>query len=275
MLQEFIDPWFRYLYLDFSPLERADIAWSDFEALTKYPSHNWVYDRALLAEMLGQKVFRTPESLPDEFFVKPRVNLWGMGERALKNEIWDPEQNDMVGFPLYEGEHLSFDIWADTVVCFKGHKRRGYGFSHWERVARQPPRGVQDLRGLLGGYRGVLNVETIGGMVIEAHLRPSLQFASGTNFLGHVLRGEKLKGGAWFSHVVHVQEDFRPKIPPGLRVPEGAELVCCWDQGHWLGSEAQPEGSYVLAFINGEDLSKLEKFGKILSRRVLRRKTEK
>jgi hypothetical protein len=117
-------------------------------------------------------------------FSKPIYNLKGMGvggrvirsheeyEKALTpGHMW---------MPLLEGEHMSTDVavedgravwWRHTcgVVAHEGT------FDYWTVTAAPRPSLEMSLGAWLAknlhGYTGMVNIETIGGAIIEAHLR--------------------------------------------------------------------------------------------------------
>ena len=76
------------------------------------------------------------------------------------------------------GEQISFDIIILKGIiqfhtAFLGHKHETLGkFTMWESIDRKLPKIIQSLvNEYFAAYSGCLNVETIGGKIIEAHLR--------------------------------------------------------------------------------------------------------
>lgn len=279
-----LDPWDFNYFDTFTEEESSKIAWSDHEAVIKYPEHCWIYDKALLARELGQEYFTTRPEVLEDMFVRPRVNLWGMGEdaRVIRAKEKIPEIHDPVWTPIYLGSHLSFDILMEDGsphghVCFEGVKAGVGVFSHWIRRNKGIPESVRVLIDLLPNYTGILNVEIIDGFVIEAHLRGSLQFKDISSGLFETAVGRQSELDPFrqaYSYVVKVTENCRPLIEnkPSLP-PNVTSYSCVWDCGGWLSDQAQPENSYVIFFVNGFSLSECQKFGKlILQRTKLRRR---
>jgi hypothetical protein len=102
--------------------------------------------------------------------------------------------------PLLVGEHVSTDVavvdgeptwWRHTT----GAAREGGTFDHWSILAEPRP-AVEAycgdwLRRHLRGYTGLANLETIGGTIIECHLRFADQWVD-------------LYGAGWLESVVEL-----------------------------------------------------------------------
>ncbi|MSO53809.1 MAG: hypothetical protein EXQ90_01550 [Rhodospirillales bacterium] len=129
-------------------------------------------------------------TMPARFptFVKPIYNLLGMSigahtVKSLRDLVYAPGHMWMTRLV---GEQLSTDCaivegriaWAASTRGFPIDNGR---FSHWEMLPRPPARLLARLatwsRKHLRDYVGVVNFETIGGAIIECHLRMSVEFA--------------------------------------------------------------------------------------------------
>jgi hypothetical protein len=180
-----VDPW-RHQYFEtvecpanvFIPTEDSDAwAWN--------PDHRWVYDKLTIATRQGLEAAPhgvAPTSFP--VFSKPIYNLKGMGvgSRTLHSPA-DYEAAYRPGhmwMPLLEGDHISSDAAVvDGVPCWWRHAR-GFpaedgAFDYWE-VASGQETMIEEWAGgwcrrHLAGYTGMVNLETIGGKIIEVHLR--------------------------------------------------------------------------------------------------------
>lgn len=150
-----------------------------------YPDHHWVYNKLDIALSQGLPCSplggRGPASYP--VFIKPVYNFFGMGSGTHVAD--DQKAFEACKVPgcfwveYLRGEHLSHDIIMQDGrpvfrLTFKGHPLSGRRFDYWETV--ETPEGVIDyLYDWIGrhmqGYTGCLNLETIGGRIIEAHLR--------------------------------------------------------------------------------------------------------
>lgn len=151
-----------------------DEAW-----LRAEPQDRYVYDRLLLASMLGYVCgpAGVPVPRPGTYMVKPITNILGMGVGATVRHLERSTDDLAAGYfwmEMFYGEHLSIDVYDGTVGCVYQGISDGRGrFLAWVRLPNireeQVPAFVWDL----SKKYGAVNYETIGGRVIEAHLRPS------------------------------------------------------------------------------------------------------
>jgi hypothetical protein len=177
------DPW-RLQY--FGRVETAvNIPTEDADAWNWYPVHRWVYDK--LAVALSQSLDAGPHGTPPPYypvFSKPIINLKGMGvgSRVLGSAA-EYDKYYAAGHmwvTLLEGRHVSSDVavvngeprWWRHVT---GKPTREGAFDYWW-IQAQPDVEIEAtcgkwVREHLTGYTGMLNLETIGGTIIEAHLR--------------------------------------------------------------------------------------------------------
>jgi hypothetical protein len=179
------DPW-REQYFERVPCPPGVIVPTDDpESWRLFPKHRWIFNKLLICATQGLK--HGPHGVPPSrypVFSKPIYNLKGMGvggrvirsheeyEKALTpGHMW---------MPLLEGEHVSTDAavedgravwWRHTcgVVAHEGT------FDYW-KVNAAPRSPLEISLGVwldehLHGYTGMVNIETIGGAIIEAHLR--------------------------------------------------------------------------------------------------------
>lgn len=177
------DPW-RLQY--FARVRTSvNIPTEDPDAWQWYPAHRWVYDK--LAVALSQNLDAGPHGTPPPrypVFSKPIINLKGMG--AGSRVLHSPAEYEKFYSPghmwvtLLEGRHVSSDVavvdgeprWWRHVT---GKPAGGGTFDYWW-IHAEPDRHIeahcgQWIRRHLIGYTGMLNLETIGGCIIEAHLR--------------------------------------------------------------------------------------------------------
>src|ERR1700728_5289611 len=182
------DPW-RLQY--FTRVETAaKIPTEDADAWEWYPAHRWVYDK--LAVALSQGLDAGPHGTqPPGFpvFSKPIINLKGMGvgSRVLRSAA-DYGRHYAAGhfwMTLLEGRHVSSDVaviqgeprwWRHTTGKPAGEGTFDYWTVHADANPAIETRCAPWVRARLGGYTGMLNLETIGGTIIEAHLRFSDQW---------------------------------------------------------------------------------------------------
>jgi hypothetical protein len=180
-----IDPW-RMQYFERIPCpDHVRIPTEDSDAWEWNPKHRWVYDK--LAVAMSQGLEAGPHGVkPSAYpvFSKPIYNLKGMGvgSRVLASDAdyLDAYQPGHFWSTLLTGRHVSSDVVVvDGVPRWWRHAQgiaSGAGtFDYWE-VRPETDEAVEGwcdpwCRRHLAGYTGIANLETIGGRIIEVHLR--------------------------------------------------------------------------------------------------------
>ena len=184
------DPWRMQYFTDVDCPAHVHIPTDDVDAYKFNPRHRWIYDKLRVAQSQGLEcgLYGAP---PPRYpvFCKPVTNLKGMGVGScvLQDERGYQENCKPGDFwmRLLSGEHVSSD-WAivrgTPAWCRHtlGHPGMAGTFDYWVIQARARPsleRYCRDwIRAHLCDYTGMLNIETIGGRIIEAHLRFSDQW---------------------------------------------------------------------------------------------------
>ena len=220
-----IDPWRMQYFEHVACPADVLISTEDADSWTWYPRHHWVYDKVAVA--LSQGLEAAPHGVaPKSFpvFSKPITNLKGMGvgSRVLHSaddyvKHYAPGHMWMT---LLEGRHVSSDVavlngqarwWRHAT----GHPGPEGTFDHWVLHAAHEPGIEQRCGGWIGmnlaGYTGMLNLETIGGRIIEAHLRFADQWPD-------------LYGKGWVEALVRLYEHYRWDYPDTDR-REGYSVV--------------------------------------------------
>jgi len=184
------DPWRMQYFEGVACPDDLFIPTEDADSYRLYPAHRWIYNKLLICETQGLEHGPhgvTPPRFP--VFSKPIYNMRGMGSGSrILRSMQDYTRWQTPGhlwMPLFEGEHVSSDAavvdgratWWRHVVG----KSIGEGmFDTWTVLAEPRP----DIEAYCGewlarnlkGYSGVVNIETIAGTIIEAHLRFSDQW---------------------------------------------------------------------------------------------------
>lgn len=180
-----IDPWrTQYFEMTNCPAD-VFIPTEDADAWLWNPDHRWVYDKLTVATRQG--LAAAPHGIePAQYpvFSKPIYNLKGMGagSRTLHSveDYRDAYRAGHMWMPLLEGAHISSDVaLVDGMPRWWGHASGKAGeegtFDYWEVHAGAQPEieayAGDWCRRHLGGYTGMANLETIGGHIIEVHLR--------------------------------------------------------------------------------------------------------
>lgn len=278
------DPWREQYFADVPCPDDVVIPTDDELAWQLYPKHRWVYNKLLICETQG--IACAPHDIsPPSFpvFSKPIYNLRGMGEggRAIASNS-DYRQSTVAGhmwMPLFSGEHVSSDCvlvdgaprwWRHTV----GYGIGGGMFDYWTVQAQARPE-IETycgdwLRRHMRGYTGCVNLETIGGKIIEVHLRFADQWPD-------------LYGRGWISAVVELyarrrwtypdndrdtghsvvlfgphgrpHPEFDPKPITQMRRRTGiSSIQITFDPALAPAAHAMPPGGFRLAVINSWNL---------------------
>lgn len=166
---------------------------NDVKAWPLFPEYRWVYNKMAICRTQPTKNIKyAPVDVhPDigdyPIIVKPIINLKGMGVGSRK--ISTQTEYDRMTTPsgyfwstYFTGKHYSIDLliqdgqilWS---AVFQGHLSKPGLFKYWETVPfTDIPNHHRDhirswVNENLEGYTGCVNMETIGGTIIEVHLR--------------------------------------------------------------------------------------------------------
>jgi hypothetical protein len=280
------DPWrLQYFEAVACPPE-VRVPTEDADAWEWYPAFRWVYDKLAVATSQGLRA--APHGvIPPAFpvFSKPLMNLRGMGvgsrvigsraayERSLTaGHFWTE---------LLRGEHLSSDVAVESGRAVWWRHTSGVPgpegtFDRW--IVEVDPRPALEaacgawIATHLPGYTGMLNLETIGGRIIEAHLRFADQWPDLYGGAGWV---EALVGlyatGRWHyaeparrtghSVVLFAPAGRRYRHPPRelvealLRRPGISSIQITFHEDRAPEHHAMPPGGFRVAIVNCFDLA--------------------
>ena len=149
---------------------------SDTEAYNIFPSDRHWYDKLFVARTFGYNCGEIVIPTSGKYIVRPKINLNGCGEdTTIKHyRAGDLVPSRMFWCEVFEGRHITIDYqrqfghWVQTNT-FEGFNTQAnpIEFKNWKRVEYSYPLpaplyniGVSDI-----------NIEVIGGKVIEIHLR--------------------------------------------------------------------------------------------------------
>jgi hypothetical protein len=278
------DPWRFQYFENVACPDDVRIPTEDGDAYQWYPRHRWVYNKLLIAESQGLEA--APHGIdPPAFpvFSKPIYNMRGMGpgSRVLRTarEYKAALRPGHMWMTLLRGEHVSTDLAiVDGEVKWLRHAiglATGQGtFDSWiVEEAERPDIAAYArdwARRNLQGYAGILNIETIAGRIIEAHLRFADQWPDlyGRGWL------EALVGlyaaGRWhlpdedrrrgYSVVLFGAHGVRYRHPPAevlaeLRATPGVSSIqITFHEDRDPAAHSMPPGGFRLAIVNGPDL---------------------
>jgi hypothetical protein len=224
-------PWRRQYFEGVTCPDGVTIPTDDDVAYALYPAHRWVYNKLLICETQG--IAHAPHGIPPArfpVFSKPIYNLRGMGtEVRTLASFADYERWQRPGHLWMEqlrGEHVSSDVAVIAGECLWWRhaiaKPLGNGvFDYWT-VRAEPLPAIEDycrrwIAQHLQTYAGMLNLETIGGKIIEAHLRFTDQWPD-------------LYGPGWIDSLVSLYSDHHWRSPAAAR-RTGYSVVLFADHG--------------------------------------------
>lgn len=150
--------------------------YDDESAWHAWPGYRHWFNKLWLSDQLGYTCgpgcVDVPK--PDHYMVRPVINLYGLGAGAEIKYL-----KDGYGVPpgyfwceVFWGEHITIDLeWQGgwkPVRTMLGIKHSETKFAKWQRVERdvELPQLLDELAPV-----GKINIEMIGGNLIEVHLR--------------------------------------------------------------------------------------------------------
>jgi hypothetical protein len=278
------DPW-RTQYFDHVECP-ADIVIStdDVDSYALYPAHRWIHNKLMVAESQGLAC--GPHGiLPKAFpvFSKPIYNLRGMGMEtrvftSLDEYLAERDPGHM-WMTLLTGEHLSSDVavvegratWWRHVIGTPGPHQT---FDYWTVLADRRPAVeaycAEWIAAHFPAYTGMMNLETIGGRIIEGHLRFADQWPAlyGKGWLEALVR--LYVEGRWsydeadrrdgYSVVLFGATGIKYHHPPVelvrgiLAEPEVTSVQITFHTDRPPSAHSMPPGGFRLAIVNCWDL---------------------
>jgi hypothetical protein len=279
------DPW-RMQYFEHADCPPdVNIPTEDPDAWEWNPAYRWVYDKIAIAKSQGLEA--GPHGTAPPFFPvfsKPIVNLAGMGvdTRILRSsdEYFLHNTSGHMWMALLEGRHVSSDVaivagaprwWRHATGHSAGQGTFDYWSVHAGREAEIENYCGEWIACHLRGYTGMINIETIGGKMIEMHLRFSDQWPDlyGGGWLAALIG--LYSTGRWdfadrdrhdgYSVVLFGPKGRRYRHPPGalvdelLRMPGVTSVQTTFHNDRDPERHAMPPGGFRLAIVNGWDLA--------------------
>jgi hypothetical protein len=278
------DPWRAQYFEGVACPDDVVIPTDDDEAWRLHPAHRWVYNKLLVCETQGLE--HGPHGIaPSRFpvFSKPIYNLRGMGVGGrviVSREQYEREQTPgHLWMPVFSGEHVSSDVALvdGTPVWWRHTSGTALGrgtFDYWTVMAEQRP-AIEAycgdwLRRHLRGYSGLANLETIGGTIIEVHLRFADQWVDlyGAGWLDGVV--DLYAHGRWrfrddarrtgYSVVLFGSHGTRWRIDRTAvdelrRLPGVSSVQVTFHEDRAPEAHAMPPGGFRLAIVNCWDLA--------------------
>lgn len=279
------DPWRFQFFERVACPDDVRIPTDDPDAWLLCPEHRWIYDKLRVAESQGLTCGPhgvAPPAYP--VFSKPIINMKGMGvgscavaDAQAMEQAYSPGHMWM---PLFSGPHVS----TDCAVVKGGLKwlRHATGeplsdgmFRHWTIHADVDSTLHHYLQrwvaAHLPSYTGMLNFETIGGVIIEAHLRFADQWCDlyGAGWVEALI--QLYQSGVWafadeqritgFSLPLFMHNGGHPRHPPALEqvairaMPQVKSLQITFHENKEPGAHPMPPGGFRLGIINATDFA--------------------
>jgi hypothetical protein len=184
------DPWRMQYFEGADCPPGVNVPTEDADAWEWNPEFRWIYDKIVIAR--NQGLDAGPHgTLPPSFsvFSKPIVNLKGMRvDTRIIHSAADYALHQTSGHMwmiMLEGRHVSTDVaivggeprwWRHVTGQSAGEGTFDHGTVHADREPEIERYCGEWIARHLRGYTGMLNIETIGGRMIEMHLRFSDQW---------------------------------------------------------------------------------------------------
>ncbi len=278
------DPWRTQFFRNTPCPDGVTIPTKDWEAWPLNPDHRWIYDK--LAVALSQGLEAAPHGvIPPHFpvFSKPMMNLRSMGAGSLAIPDIETYRASMnpghFWCTLLTGAHVSTDAaivngeakwWSHAT----GATAPGGTFDHWH-IHAEPMPDIEDWCGTwtrkhLAGYTGMINFETIGSRIIEAHLRFADQWPDlyGPGWVEALVglyankrwtfddshRADGYSVVLFAPHGPAFHHPPQRAIDQALAVPGVSSVQVSFHQDRDASQHSMPPGGFRLAIINATDL---------------------
>ncbi len=279
------DPWREQYFAHIPCPPDVIVPTDDSESWLLFPKHRWIFNKLLICETQGIEAGPhgvEPAAYP--VFSKPIYNMRGMGigSHLVRNatEMHATQAPGHMWMRLLEGEHLSTDVAVVRGAARWWRHARGVPdhdgmFDYWI-VYADPRPALEDflggwLRAHLADYTGMVNIETIGGRIIECHLRFSDQWPDLYGGDAWVRAAVDLYArGEWryddsdrrngYSVVLWGAPGVRPAAPDAAAVdavrkmPSVSSVQITFDASKPAAEHAMPPGGFRFAIVNCLDL---------------------
>ncbi len=277
------DPWREQYFVNVSCPDDVHIPTDDVDAYRFNSRYRWVYNKLMVAKTQSLEC-GLPDEMPLRYpvFSKPVVNLKGMGIGSCMINRPDEFKNKCPFGNFWTtylaGDHVSSDfavvngsvLWCRNTL---GIPAGGGTFDYW--VVEASPRINLErycrrwIANFMPTYTGMLNIESIGGRIIEAHLRFSDQWPDlyGEGWLEAVVR--LYQYGTWdfkdsnrsdgYSIVLFGPHNRTYKHPDIYRqiayrsAPSIKSVQITFLADNAFGLQAMPPGGFRLAIVNTQN----------------------
>ncbi|KAF9177892.1 hypothetical protein BGZ51_008296 [Haplosporangium sp. Z 767] len=289
----YCDPWRAQHFQDVQCPDDVTIPTKDWHAWPLFPNHSWIYDK--LAVAVSQGLDAAPHGVIPPYypvFSKPIINLRNMGagslvipdEAAYRASL----QPGHFWSTLLTGRHVSTDaailngeiVWSRHTT---GIALDEGTFEHWH-IHKETMPELEEYLGTwahkhLAGYTGMANFETIGGKIIEVHLRFADQWPDlyGAGWIDAMVRLYSEKCWEFDDSQRQVNTvsssgdpmDVRTDIPKAQAEPGVVSMQLTFYENLAPSLHSNPPGGFRLAIVNANDLAAGRRALEILNQGIL------
>jgi hypothetical protein len=174
----------------------------------------WIFNKLIIARRAGHLCGPSGVEVPSpgEYFVRPVMNIEGMGKNArieyLENRT-DHLHPGEFWCEIFTGDHISIDYRGyEPILSVIGtrHKVHPYArFTHWTKTEQTYP--LPPFIGLMPLRYKTINCEFIDGKLIEIHLRGNPDFSYGNSSMIPVWKDEHPEKFDIDFHYTHLVRD--------------------------------------------------------------------
>ena len=278
------DPWRQQFFDHCLCPNDLDIPIKDPDAYRMNPLHAWAYNKLMIAEK--QDLICGPHDIEPGFypvFSKPIYNLRSMGSNSgviVNRQEYSRQYNPgFMWVEILEGEHLSTDVavvdgealWFAHAI---GYPEKEGTFDYWEILADPRQETEAYLQAFISEnfthYCGMMNFETIGGRIIEMHLRFADQWPDlyGEPFVPSLI--ELYRSGSWrmgplnrtgcsvvlFGEHRNYRKPSQAFLAPFIDHEQVTSIQLPFHETMDYRQHSMPPGGFRLAIVNGFSLEK-------------------
>lgn len=169
----------------------------------------WALDKLILSKKLGYTCGPAGIDVPkpDYYIVRPCVNVYGLGLGAKKMHIKQTTSHIKPGYfwcEWFEGRHLTVDYEKGKQIrCVEGFKPEDtfIKWDAWKVTEDEMP--MPDLIKKEFGDKPEVNIEFIGGKVIEMHFRHNVDFEGDRKEYLPVWKGQSTEAPEGYKYIDH------------------------------------------------------------------------
>ena len=156
---------------------------NDIDAWDYHQEHKWIYNKLWLVEKQNiacGPVGTSPTSYP--IIIKPIINLFGMSKGFIRLNNKEEYNNNLnegsFWMPFLSGKNYTVDLVLNQgkIVAYYGMESKPgksgtFEYHKYKPYYKLSENIIKFIESLMTSYTGVMNIEIIDNVIIEAHLR--------------------------------------------------------------------------------------------------------